>query len=405
MSRQNFCSILMPIVAKIGCSHTCIQNYNNPNTPEDKFIFPFLISYIENRCIIIADRSGNNIVPVGTEIKDIDGNPISEIIARMKTLIPNDVKTDDWENNLLMESDWFRYYLKNALNGFKESYKIKIKKPDEQEQEIIIKSLTQATKPKIPITPKLISPQKNKLDLKILEKNIAYSSIQTCDLDSEYRKKIKSFIDSVSKEKVQNLILDLRYNPGGEIESLSFLLSVFSKRDSEFTYSSMVKSNKSFSFFKYTDGYIPNDILFSNYIHIDGKEGYWNIPNDSLRNKRLNKFAFKGKLFVLVGSSTQSFGSVLASKLYREGAIIIGEETGGGYYSMNGIKFPQVILKGTGLMLIIPMVKIIISQEVDQRIPEGRGLIPNFIVNKTIKSVINGEDNQLDYCIQLIKKQ
>jgi hypothetical protein len=39
MSRQRFCSILMPVVAKIGCSHTIILNMDTPDQPEAKYAF------------------------------------------------------------------------------------------------------------------------------------------------------------------------------------------------------------------------------------------------------------------------------------------------------------------------------------------------------------------------------
>jgi len=396
MSNLKFQSILMPIVAKIACSHTDIQNEDLSNL---KYKFPLWLSYVDNRCIIVADRSAKNIIPIGSEIISIDEKPILEIINQMKPLMYNDVQTDEWKNNILQNSWWFNNWLTIALDGFKESYKIKIKKPNKQEQIIIVKSLTRATIPKKVVIPKLLAPQENKLDFKMLQNNIAYLSLQSCDWDEISINRITNFIDSISKNKVSNLILDLRFNYGGT--DISYLLARLIKKKIEYQEETMVKSNKTYSFFKYSSNFSPDFVLFENYIPVEGKEGFWNISKENIENN--DSIVFKGKLFVLVSSETQSMASELASKLYKDGAVILGEEIGGGYYVMNGLKFAKVYLKGTNLVLTVPLVNVIMTSEIDLRIPKGRGLIPHYIVHRTIESILYGNDNQLDYCLQLIK--
>jgi len=82
----------------------------------------------------------------------------------------------------------------------------------------------------------------------------------------------------------------------------------------------------------------------------------------------------------------------------------IGEETGGNYYSVNAESFAQVKLGITDIVLNLPLTRVIFNSTIDSQIPYNRGLIPNYKISKTINSILKDEDNQLDYCIQLISK-
>ncbi|PIP54519.1 MAG: hypothetical protein COX07_04910 [Bacteroidetes bacterium CG23_combo_of_CG06-09_8_20_14_all_32_9] len=400
MSLQKFNSLLMPIVAKIGCSHTYLS-YLIP--PKLKYYFPLWLSFVEGRCIVIDSKDGKNIIPKGSEIIAIDNKPIKEIINAMKIFMFNDVQTDEWKEQQLLKPNWFQNYFICANNDeIKSSYMFKIITPNKQVKEITLNSYTETTYPKNPIIPKIIKEQEDELKFSRINNDIAYLSIQTCDFYDNLKIEIELIVDSIIKEDKKNLIVDLRYNKGGS--DISFLSKLFINKYFDNIEYKMVKRNDKYSFFKYSLNYSENDILFQEYNKIVGKEGYWKIilndSTDTIRNKQY----FKGKIYVLTGAGEQSYGTVLATLLYKAGAIIVGEETGGNYYSVNAESFAQVKLGITDIVLNLPLTRVIFNSTIDSQIPYNRGLIPNYKISKTINSILKDEDNQLDYCIQLISK-
>jgi hypothetical protein len=398
MNLQSFCTLLMPIIAKIGCSHTYLS-YNK--TINEDYYFPLWLSFIEGRCIVIGDKSGKNLLQKGCEILAIDGKPINEVIDLMKTFMFNDVQTDEWKEQQLLKPNWFQYYFKFVNNGVvKSSYNFKIINPDQKLQEITLSSITKKTYPEKPIIPKLIQEQEEILKFKRITSEIAYLSIQTCDFYESLKNEIELMVDTVINENYKNLIIDLRFNLGGN--DISFLSKLFINQKIENRAIRMVKSNAEYSLLKYSLNYSNNMFLFPDYLKIEGKDGFWKETNPNSAETPSNNSFYKGKIYVLTGSGQQSYAVVLANLLYEAGAIIVGEETGGGYYSMNAETSAKVKLGETDLVLTIPLVRIILNTTLDARIPPNRGLIPHYKISKTIKSVLEDEDNQLDFCIQLI---
>jgi len=398
MSIQEFRSILMGLITNIGCSHTYLH-FVLP--VEEKYIFPLWLSWVEGKCIVIGDKSGKNIIPKGTEIKAINGIPINDVIVSLKKVMFNDVQTDEWKETQLIKPNYFEFYLKYALKGkVNQQYKFSIIKPNQEQQEVLVYSLIKTDLPKNQVSPKIITDQEEKISFKRLEKDIAYLSIQTCIMDDTTKEMIGLFIDSLNREGVKNLIIDLRYNLGGS--DITNIVKKLVKKPINDTMFQMVKSDTTYSFFKYTLENMQGDVLFSDFKSMPGKVGYWNKSfNDN--TSMVNDHPYEGKLYVLTGSGEQSYGAEMAFQLYKAGAIIVGEETGGGFYQMNGISFTNVKLGTTNLVLNIPLMQVKTNFELDSRIPANRGLIPHYKILPTIKSILNDEDNQLDYCIELIK--
>ncbi len=315
----------------------------------------------------------------------------------------NDIQTDEWKENQLSKPNCFEYYFKYAFKGkINQQYTFGIIKPDAKQQDVIVKSLFKTAIPKNQVPPKIISDQEPKISFKRLDKNIAYLSIQTCIINDTTKEMICLFIDSLNNEGIKNLVVDLRYNLGGE--EMSVFTNIFNKKPINDTTFGMVKSNAKYSFLKYTIEYLDIDTLFADFQSIPGKDGFWKKYYNELSTYKNNK-PYEGTIYVLTGSGEQSSGAEMAFDLYKSGAIIIGEETGGDYYQMNAIHFTDVKLGSTNLLLTLPLMKIIDNTKIDPRIPKNRGLIPHYTIKRTIKSLINDEDNQLEYCIQLIKGQ
>lgn len=404
ISRLKFRILLMQIISKIACSHTFVYFADNPEFKKDEFCFPIALSLCENDCLILDNLDKNVQIPIGSELLAIDNISIDSIVRNIQNLLPNDVRTDDVLKNLLIKPDYFNYYLKFGLHGIKDKHLIKIRRSDKVVQELTVASIPEKKLSQFKYN--RIQVEKQRVSHYIIDTNIAYLSIQTCNFDSNEEKTISNFFDSLKSQNNLNLILDLRFNGGGPSDK--FFASAFCKYIFKYknTYKPKYKvnSNKTYSFLKYSNFHFEGEILFPEYTQSENEEGFWHEDNDSILQKN-NEFLNYGKIYVLTNAYTQSCATIVSSILYNEGATIIGEETGGDYYSMSASDPVQIILPGVGIILNLPLIKFINFAQKDARIPPNRGLIPHYAVKRTKNSVLYGEDNQLKFAISVIRNE
>lgn len=396
MTDIEFGEIIVPIIAKIGCSHTALSFLNGITLSR---FFPLKLSYVENRCMVLADLSAQKALKRGDEILQIDGKPIADIVKEMKRYMFNDVQTDEWKNELLVLPNWFNRFFLFATNlNVKPSYKITFRDNHNNIKEITVVSSTRPTSKPL----KLEKDQQISFSFNRINKETYFLSVQSCDFDDRTKNRIRAVMDSILTEHPRNLIVDLRYNEGGN--DIAFLTKKLCPQRFNPECTSMVKSNSTYNLLKYDTNYDKETILFPDYVAINDQPNYWKIPAKTTDSTEIAD-AYKGSLYVLTGPRTQSYGTVLASFLYHAGATIVGEETGGSYYSLNAKPFAFVKLGELNLSLRLPLMKFFFNEKQDERIPANRGLIPHFKISKSLQSVLNDTDNQLDYCLQVIENK
>lgn len=112
---------------------------------------------------------------------------------------------------------------------------------------------------------------------------------------------------------------------------------------------------------------------------------------------------FKGNTYLLTNglclSSCADFTAVIS---YNRKALVIGQETGGGYQgNTSGILSKATI--PTGLIITIPLQKYTNAVDPDKNI--GRGTQPDHEIVTAFENWINKQDSELDYTIGLINKK
>jgi len=194
---QKFCALL-----KDG--HT---NVNLPRGIEQMNTmfgdYRLFIENIDGRAIIVrTNLSKKNEVPVGSEIIEVNGKPLQKYID--EDVAPYISSSTDY---VLL--DWSITGLLKGLEG--ESYNIKIKKPDGK---VAALTLTHKKTEEKEVYP-AFEPDRKLLDFSWQPGQIAYVG-----LNSFGDKKIDSlFIEKLPElYKAKGLIIDLRYNGGGNTE-------------------------------------------------------------------------------------------------------------------------------------------------------------------------------------------
>lgn len=118
-----------------------------------------------------------------------------------------------------------------------------------------------------------------------------------------------------------------------------------------------------------------------------------------------SKNAFTGNIYLLISPAVASAGSLFASMVAgNENTTVIGEETMGSYYGHNG---------HTSFGYVLPKSKIITDfciDNIEQDVPKktnqfyNRGIIPDLEVTQTYQDFLVHRDTQMEYTLELIKK-
>ncbi len=223
---------------------------------------------------------------------------------------------------------------------------------------------------------------------------------------------LELMFDSIQKQGIANLIIDLRNNPGGssllctqlmyyltEKEDLKdfskmYCLSDFNKQIDKKEYKSFVKSyvkeyNKPPEKDKlYLDGFFNCDSLLFEKIE-NNKSAYY-IPK--------NRKIFKGKVIVLANYQTGSAAALLTTLLQDNNiATVVGTCIGNNPIGATGYK-PYKLLnsKATGSVatnyLIRPLPQ------------KGKSFIPDYWIENGVNETINGNDKYLEKALEILKK-
>ena len=113
---------------------------------------------------------------------------------------------------------------------------------------------------------------------------------------------------------------------------------------------------------------------------------------------------YTGQVYVLTGGYSFSATTLFAAAVKgQKNVTIVGEETGGGYYGNSSGSFLSFTLPNTGITGRIPLCKFVIEPKINT-IPFGRGVLPDYEIQPSIKEYLSGYDNEMEYAKLLIKK-
>ena len=217
-------------------------------------------------------------------------------------------------------------------------------------------------------------------DFKELDDSTVLLTVNTFTLnDVEVDDIVSKIGENVQKE---NMIIDLRLNPGGHVSAMNRLLSVFIDTTSvSLNQYAMVNSNASYESFKYSLNYDQSIAPFLLRI----------ILRTDLTDSLIH---YPGKVYILTSDQSCSAATVFASVLVRNHrAVTIGRETGTAYHYVTAMKFADIQLPNSKIQVHIPLVKEVFDDVVNERVPYGRGLLPDYEVPVTYEEFFTAEND------------
>lgn len=360
---NEFYGIASTTIAKIGCGHSYMSL---PKSFGDNLLTTQLLPYrfmiYENQLFITRDY-GNTSVPIGAQILSIDGNNTSDILQTLEALISADGHRKSAKEYQVMRSFRNLYAL---IFGVKNEHQLRYK-IDGGEANATISSMTYqeivdeydrnyATDP----TPAL----NFKLDL---DTKTATIRIATFSYYGSNNAEFFSFIDDcfnqIKEKNIENLILDVRGNQGGDPYCGSYLLKHLAKEP--------------YTYFQTNYGDYP-DLVVS-------------ISPDTN--------AFTGNLYTLIdggcGSTTGHFTALLK---YHQIGTLVGRETNGTYSCNDGSREHTL----TNSRLKYHMAELVYAVAVSG-FTKIEGVKPDHIIPYSASNIANGIDTDVAFVMGLIE--
>lgn len=413
------------VIAKVTGFEGSCHNYTDlPNhasyylTQKPEYL-PITLKNIDGR---LLQDSKDNVLPLGAEILSINGVPAKEMISRLSQYYFSDGYSVPYKETTGFERGMLdKFYMefgthKNYVISYKWNGTVK---------EISLPGISlenfkklQDSRYSLEFDKKLLS---EKYSLNKEGDGIYRLSLRGFDFatgkDDPAYKKFSNFLDqmmdTLEREKIESLIIDLRGNTGGTgalYEKVFSYLTQRPFRDSQYAYTNFnevpmeekLVITPLFLSNGVTDKTGLNAYLKSLYPKAVQGKYYW--ADDKNPSVMPNERTFKGQLYLLVDQRVASAASHLASliKSYTN-AIVIGKETVGGYYEHNG-HLPLVYeLPNTGIQVGFSIVHVIQDA---QNLPDqkrGQGIIPHLQIQQTDQEFLDQTDVYLKKVSELRK--
>lgn len=339
--------------------------------------FPANVKVINHRLYVEEDYSSEQQMIAGREITRINGKSAASILQELYFCIPSDGAII---TNIVDELDYsfpYKYYFFVDQSAY---FGVTLKDGEGKEETVSIKALKQNEQRenfKKYVLPNRVTVN-DKNPVYSLQINKEYStltlrSFNNTKLDVHQikpKKFFKAIFDTIRQNEVENLVIDLRGNPGG-----LFLMA------QEIMPYLMTKNP---------------DVPFQR------KSTSWKGKERKYKFKKRSKNAFEGQLYVLIDGGTFSSASTLARYLKEySNAVLIGEESGSRYESFAAGSKQYVQLPNSGIEIGIPRYLIEFGPGRKQQ-TSNRGVLPDHTVECTISQVLEGHDVYLEKVEALI---
>lgn len=362
MTIQEFYTVLIPLVARVGCGHTSLWAPSGFWNNAPQAMFPFRLHAQDGKLHIIRSYNSELLIKPGSRILSINGEPAEDLVTELCSNI--------WSDGFIETKRYRRLntvfpYLYALTYGFPDQYEI-VFEEDGIEKQLVVDPVSRSAVDMY--TDSLFIPggaRNAGLKTKVLEGKTAILTIGSFAYYDD-NKGFNSFIDSSFKEfrdhDIQHLIIDLRGNDGGDPFCSSHLLRYLQKEP----------------------------VVYF-------KEPYGQYAR---LNKPLSMAdqPFEGKQYYLIdGICFSTTGHITSLLKYHRLGTFIGEEAGA-TFTCNDASH-DMILKNTGYR--IQSARRSFATMVSG-FPLDQGIMPDHHVQPSVEEVIRGHDTVMEYALQLI---
>lgn len=404
------------MLATIRCGHTYANFFNQSGFIQEVVFnqadkLPFLFRIIDGRMIITQNLSRNPILDNYPEILSINGIETEDILKELIHFVKADGANDSKrlaDLNLfgIGPFESFDVYFPLRFPPTDGVYDLKIKMSENGlTEEVKIQTITRKER-----TEKLLQDSidaTTKADdlwkLEFWDDGTAYLKLGTFDvfqLGFEWDDFLKDAFTQIRKRKITNLVLDIRWNEGGQDEILLYLGRMLAKEPV-----SAVERTEFVAYEKVPDELIPYLSTWMQEVYDftgkvnKGENGLYRLTSpDNLQVEPMSK-GFKGNVYLLVNeaNSSATFYFAELAKSSRL-ATLVGTTTGGSQKGLNGGTMFFFRLPNSKIEFDIPIIGTFSLEKPDI------GIAADIEVRETVESLRSGIDPVIVKVKELIDK-
>lgn len=343
---------LLKCIALLNCSHTKITSENQK---EDTKAFPLILEYKNGKCFVLADLQKNHKLTEGMQILSINGKSVFQIYEEISSLMGFDSASPEVKSELnkYVLSEYYSFYERRKINY------VKYIDLAGKQKTAFISSVSKMDIGEI-VLPEEAEDFPRFSDLfTITGSDKAYITIQRIDQLAN-KEKLRQIFQQIKDSGITQLTIDLRDNPGGNIDNAAKFFSFFAHRPYKMYEYLEIRHAGSYKSIK--DSLNLFDDNFSKGFEKSDESNSWRLYNDKIYEAEKD-LAFDGKITVLVNAATSSAAVRLAELLKEAGAELKGSETSGGANFSNGITFTQLLLPNSNLILKMPLYRVVYKND------------------------------------------
>ena len=378
------------IIAGLHCVHTSSRKSPGELRSENKNnYFPFSVAASNDTLYLIHYYNDSSItLSQPLSVTSINNISSERLIRFMRSYMTSDGDLETTGNSYIKD---YGYYFIAEYLGFPDNFSVAFKTANGILQTLEVPAIHEAITKNDIVTSEL---NIIKMEDARFYNFLSDSLIQILDIDGfadhKYKKFYSGIFEFIAKTEINTLVIDLRDNLGGNRDNATELLGYFLPKEQ---YYQLIKESGA------AKPYADKKILFLQFLKFNIGSFYRAKYDDGIATFTYRikpaKNQFKGNVYVLVnGKSASASGYVAAYLQFYTDAIIIGEETAGGFYGNNGGSYTSVTLPESQIKIRFPVFRF-----KHDFAPENRsgGIIPSVIIDHDPIDIFNGTDDEMIY--------
>ena len=395
-------SLFTDINNAISCGHTAIllpEAHYKEIDSVNRFL-PFNIALVEDN-VLIAESFTNDLSR-GDQLISINGALIDEIILQLERFIPIDkgIKTKRARTIEIVFPYYYTLY-KGHPAKFAIEYKVKAKgKPLNKAVEAIgihekmYKSARDFAPAQMPLA---LSLDESKQTAVLKLATFGGQSFKKHEIN--FQDTIKGVFAYLEENKINNLVIDLRWNNGGNMRFAEYLFSFFIDSTHRYYNDAEIKQPVMEGIAKFGRSRNMKPMMEKQLGLLEPRDGIYYLPGDKFMVNP-SKPQFKGELYLLTnGFSFSATSAFIALIQENDLGLVVGETPGGAFDGVNA---------GPPMMVELPYSKIrLYYRIIGTRYNVDAGKVStkvDFKIDNTLESFTNGKDVQLEYVLKELGK-
>jgi len=421
MTELQFRNLLNETVAVLRCGHTSVRHSHQYNRyyagPMQQVLrqqlFPLQLKVLDDSTLIITGNANrrDTVLQPGMQVTAINNRTSKQLIDTFRSLIPLDgyAVTFAYQN---ISNNFPRFYHSRFPNDT--LFTIEYRDFEGRPQTALRttgRRMAAATGRSTPDVPPFVRPQMDTTRTVREQQRIRQFQIDTAHQlatlrlntfnNALRRSYLRRTFRQLRQQQIPNLVLDVRSNPGGLIQSSLLLTRLIKNEPFRFTDSMFAVRRTVRTQARVSRHFITN--VGMRVLNKKINDSLYNFRFFSGRTYRPHRLHYNGQVWVLTGGYSFSATTMfLANVKGQPNVTLVGEETGGGYYGNNGGFIPDVTLPNTRLRMRLPLYRIVINSRIPQK---GTGVPPDVWVAPTAESIRQNRDVKTEKVLELIRQR